>query len=359
MSHPPRSTLRRSWRSTLAGVALGGVVALSGADLAAQAPASARPSVGKTVKVGAGIYELAVSPSTGTVYIASTGGRGGTPEVYALDAESLDTKAVIPVSDAAYGLVLNDRTQTLYSSNTRDASVSAIDVRNNRVVRDITTPLDTVGHLRELVVDEEANRVYASSYGRSGMIWVIDGATNEVVTVIQDVGNGTSGLALDAPGKRLYATNIQGNDISVIDLETNRVVQRFPTGGEGSINASLDPATNRLFVANQVTGTLTVLDVRSGELLATVPTGEGALGVRFNPGNGLVYVANRRAGTVSVVDAKSYEVIANLETGSHPNTVVVDPGTNVAYVTNKARSAGRGAPPVDDPNGDTVTIIRP
>src|SRR5690606_13853160 len=115
-------------------------------------------------------------------------------------------------------------------------------------------------------------------------------------------------------------------------------------------NVSFDPATNRLFVANQVSGDLTVLDAGSGELLRTVKTGEGALGVRVHPENGVVYVANRRAGTVSVVDAATYQVIANLETGSHPNTVVIDHESGLAYVTNKARSAGRGAPPVDDPN---------
>jgi len=359
MSQSSRSSLRRSWRSTLIHTALGAAVVFGGADLSAQASAATRPSVGKTVKAGTGIYELAVSPSTGTLYVASTGGRDGTPEIRVFDAQTLDPKATITVPVAAYGLVINDRTQTLYSSNTRAGSVTAIDLRANRVVREIKTPEDTVGHMRELVVDEEANRVYASSYGRSGAVWVIDGATNEVLTVIQDVGNGTAGLALDAAGKRLYASNIQGNDVSVIDLNTNRVVQRIPSGGEGSINIAIDPATSRLFVANQGTGDLTVLDGRSGELLKTVKTGEGALGVRFDPANGFVYVANRRAGTVSVVDGESYQVIANLETGSHPNTVVIDAETNLAYVTNKARSGGRGAPPVDDPNGDTVTIIRP
>ena len=66
------------------------------------------------------------------------------------------------------------------------------------------------------------------------------------------------------------------------------------------------------------------------------------------------------AGTVTVIDASAdYQVVGNFETGTHPNTVVVDRTTNNAYVTNKGRSGGRGAPPVDDPRGDTVTIIRP
>jgi hypothetical protein len=48
----------------------------------------------------------------------------------------------------------------------------------------------------------------------------------------------------------------------------------------------------------------------------------------------------------------------SLATGSHPNTVAVDRRSGLAYVSNKARSAPRGQPPVEDPNGDTVSILR-
>lgn len=327
-------------------------------DAAAQASATARPSMGKTVKVAQGVYEVAVSEQTGTVYVASAGRGAG--EVVALDAETLDTRARIDMADTPpFGLGINDLSQTLYTTNTRDGSVSVIDLKTNQVIRTLRSEVDTVAHLREVAVDEEANRIYVSSYGTEGVIWVIDGATNTIIDHYENVGEGSSGLALDAAAGRLYVTNIQGGDISVIDTGTGEVVNRFPAGGGRPTNAALDAEGNRLFVANQESGDVTVVDTRSGELLAAVPTGAGALGVRFNPSNGLVYVTNRQAGTVTVIDAADYGVVGNFETGTHPNTVVVDRTTNNAYVTNKARSGGRGAPPVDDPRGDTVTIIRP
>jgi YVTN family beta-propeller protein len=89
-----------------------------------------------------------------------------------------------------------------------------------------------------------------------------------------------------------------------------------------------------------------------------VKTGAQALGIGFNPKTNRIYVANRQAGTVSVIDATSYEIVAELEAGSLPNTVSIDSRTNLTYVTNKAKRGGRGAPPVDDPNGDTVTMIK-
>src|SRR5690606_4680442 len=185
------------------------------------------------------------------------------------------------------------------------------------------------------------------------------GAKAEMVEVIDDVGIGVTGLALDKARNRIYATDMTTNQIAVVDLAEKKVIERWTAGGESPINASLDAETNRLFVTNQGSGTLTVFDTETGEIVKTIPTGEGALGVRFDPVSNVVFVANRRAGTVSVVDAESLEVVANLATGTHPNTIAVDPRSGVAYVSNKAKSGGRNAPPVDDPNGDTVTRIVP
>jgi YVTN family beta-propeller protein len=334
-----------------------------------------RPSTGKTVKVPAGVYELVVSPSTGTVYVASAGSRtqpGGI--VLALDGNSLDVKARIAMGETApYGIGINDRTQTLYTTNTRAGSVSAIDLRTGKVIASIKSEVDTSAHLREVIVDETANVVYASSYGREGIIWVIDGRTN-TLSLIQGVGNGSSGLALDAAGKRLYVTNMSANEIAVIDLATKQVMQRYAAGGERPSNAAFDPKTSRLFVANQGTNNVTVLDARSGKLLGAVPSGAGTLDVEVNSGTGLGYAANRGAGTVTVFDLTSLAVVANLQTGSAPNTLTVDTKSGLVYVTNKARPAARGggrgqnagaapatppAPPAEDPNGDTVAIIRP
>ncbi len=357
----PGTAARRRIARTVRLTALATLVAgLSAGGAEAQAASeSSVPAIGTTAFVGAGIYEIAVSPSTGIVYAAAIGQGQGNAKIYGLDPETLETVSTIDVSEApAFGLGLNDRTQTLYTTNTRVGSASAIDLRSGSV-RTIETPLDPGAHLREVVVDEEANTIYMSSFGEDGAIWVIDGATNEIVAVVRGVGDGSSGMALDRAANALYVTNLNSNDISVLDLSSRQVVRRFSAGGDRPTNAAFDPATNRLFVANQNSADLTVLDVRTGELLKSIPTGAGALGVTFNSGNGLVYVANRMAGTVTVVDGASLEVVTTLGVGSRPNTIAVNPSTNVAYVTKKPISGGRGGPPVADPNGDTVTRLAP
>lgn len=356
-------------------VLAGGWVALS----LAVGPATAEPKIERSEKVGVGLYQIVASPAQKLVYVASIGRRGGpeTAQILAIDPATLAVKSRIDVSGAAaFGLGLNDRTGTLYTSNTRDGSVSAIDVKAGKILA--TIKHGEKAHLREVLVDDQANRVYVSAVGfperparnnrpamaaQPGSIWVIDGATNTLAHVIENPGQGVTGLALDRAANRLYATDLSRNEVLVIDLDRRETVARYPSGGEAPINLDIDPASGRLFVVNQKSGTLAVLDARDGKLLKSIETGAGALDVKVSPRLGQVYVSNRQAGTVSVIDMAKLEPVASLETGTLPQTIAIDEAAGLVYVTNKARGLPRGAsrdtPPPEDPNGDTVTLIRP
>ncbi|MDJ0389497.1 YncE family protein [Roseomonas sp. E05] len=330
---------------------------------AATAGTGAAPAVLRTAKVYPGLYELVVSRTTGLVHVAATGPRGGSAaRILGLDPQSLDVRSQIDLGDEpAFGLGLNDATGLVYTSNTRSGTVSAIDLKAGKVVATVSP--GEGGHPRQVLVDEAANRVYASNFGARGKpsaVWIIDGATNTLAGTITEglAESGITGLALDRGGNRLFATSLTSNEVVEISLADNRVVRRFPSGGEGPINLAFDAAGQRLFVANQKSNAVAVLDAAKGAVVKSLPTGEGPLGIGLNPANGLLYVACRRSGTVNLFDSREMSLLASLETGTHPNTVAFDPRSGLAYVTNKAQSGGRGAPPVDDPDGDTVSIIR-
>ncbi len=342
-------------KNTLSVAALLALVAGAGQQATAQ-------TVTQKIKPGSGLYEIVYSEKANAVYVAGTGARGqqGAGKVYKLDPKTLAVKDSIDVSAApAFGLGLNEKTQTLYTSNTRANSVHAIDLKTGKVIATITNGKDR-SHTREIVVDENSNKVYVSDVG--GGIWVIDGKSNTFSHVIDKAGLSITGLALDLKQNRLYAINMQTDKVVSYDLAKNVVIDSFPAGSKGAINLVLDTKTNRLFVANQGNGDVTVLDAATGKLLQTIPTGPGALGINFSPAKNWVYVANRGAGTVTIIDAATYKVVGHYETGSHPNTVALDKKGN-AFVTNKAKSGPRPAPgetpqpqPVD-PNGDIVTLI--
>ncbi len=356
-----RTTLR-ALLATFA--ALAAALPASAAPLAAQAPRSAVQSAPLAARssqpIAPGLYEIVASEALNTVYVASAGSRarpGGA--IVALDPETLVARDTFDLSGAPpYGLAMNERTRTLYTTNTRHGAVTAVDAVSGRILATIRPADDSSAHLFRIMVDEETNTVYAAVAAKPGKVWVIDGAKNELRKVIDGVGETATSIALDRSARKLYVTSLGSNEIITIDLDGLKVSGRFPAGGERPTQLAFDQKTGRLFVTNQGTGDVSVLDARSGKLLRKVATGEGALGIGFDPGTDRLYVANRQAGTVTVIDATSYEVIANVNSGSRPNTVAVDASNGVAYVTNKVKSAGRGQPPMVDPEGDTVTRIK-
>ncbi|MGC4028567.1 MAG: YncE family protein [Steroidobacteraceae bacterium] len=331
--------------------------------------ATAAPVVEKSVKLDAGLYELAVDPATGRVYVASAGSRTQPgAKIIVLDGATLERLSDIDVSATpVYGVGLNAAAGMLYGTATRNGSVTAVDVRSGKVVASIQH--GEGAHVREAVADPRANRVYVSvvgsrdGKGESSAVWVIDGLHNAFVESIPVEAGTLTGVAVDPAGGRLFATAMGDNEVLAIDLAQKKVVSRWPAGGESPVNLVFDAAGHRLFVANQKSGSLTVLDARDGKLLRSVPTGEGALGVAFHPGRQQVYVANRQAGTLTVVDAKDYSVVANLQTGTLPQTIAVDAKNDRVFVSNKARGLPRNAPAgtaaPEDPAGDTVTLVRP
>lgn len=318
------------------------------------------PSVGKTVKVGPRLYELVVYHPTGDVFAATLGARGeDDARIYVLDGETLDVKHTIHTPGySAYGMGIHEASGTIFGSDTSNGVVLAIDAVSMEVVAVIENEADEGGHLREVVADEENGRVYVSSYNENGLIWVIDTETRTLVDTYTNVGNGTSGMALDVENGRLFAANMAGGDITEIDLETGEYVRRFSAGGERPSNLAYDAARGRLWSANQGSNDATVVDVTTGDVLKAVSTGDQALGVRYNPANDMMYVTNRRSGIVTAVEAESMNIVTWMQTGSYPNTVVFNHDTGIGYVSNKARSAGRDHPVVEDPHGDTVTLLR-
>ncbi|MBS9475925.1 YncE family protein [Ancylobacter radicis] len=333
---PSRSRFLRS--AMLCATAL---VALGGTALA-------DPEFVKQVKPGAGLYEVVFSPAMGRVYVAAAGTRGATDtHVLALDPATLETREAISLGDdPMFGLGINNKTKTLYGTQTRDGSVGVIDLATGKVVAKLAR--GEKAHVREVAVDEAANRAYVTVLGMRdtpSAIWIIDGATNTIVDTIEGLTGGIAGISLDAKNNRLFLSALQANEVVVLDLATKKVTNRYPSGGEGAINLVYDASGDQVFVANQGSGELAVLDAKDGKLIKKIATGAGALSVALDAKRSILYVANRTAGFVTLVDSKTLEPIANVVTGSMPQTIALDPESGNAYVTNKLKSVPRPRPP--------------
>lgn len=342
--------------------------AVLSAAVALSAQSVGTPVVEKLEKVGGGLYELTVGESTDSIYVAST--AAGNRKIFVLDPRTLAvTNAIDVEAHPANGVAFNNRTRTLYTTNTRSNSIAAIDATTGKVLALLTEPDGGNLHGFRVLVDEEANLVYVTIVGNPSKVWEIDGATNTLKRQFENAGARSTGLALDKAGNRLFVGSIGDHQVIEIDLAKGEVVGRHPSGGQGTTHLAYDAATGRLFAGHQQSGDVTVLDTKTWNVLKAIPTGAGTLGLALDATRHLLYVANRQAGTVSVINTNSLDVVTNLTAGTMPNTVAVDSRTGDAYVTFKSRPTGRGgraggapaAPAPADEGGDTVAriVLRP
>ncbi|RQP14951.1 MAG: YncE family protein [Parapedobacter sp.] len=329
--------------------------------VAAAVGVSNAQTLSKTTKVGTGLYEVAIDHKDGAVYVASVGQQGNPgPYIYKLDPQTLAAVDSIAVGEApGFGVGINQKTRTLYTSNTRSNSVHAIDLKTGKLLATITNGAEE-SHTREIVVDEKDQKVYVSDVG--GSVWVIDGKTNQYLYSLENPGKTPTGLAVDSKKGLLYVTAMGDNQVSVYNTKTREKVTSFPSGSESPINIAFDSKGDRLFITDSKNSVLTVLNASSGELLKKITVGENPIGVAYDAKHNRIYTANRQGKSVTVVDGGSYAVVKTLPTDGLSNTVAIHPKTGTAYVTNKqvgTRVREGQTPPAPLPNGDTVSLITP
>ncbi|SFE41992.1 DNA-binding beta-propeller fold protein YncE [Phytobacter palmae] len=299
--------------------------------------------------VGKGAYEMAWSQQENALWVATSQSRkadkGGV--VYRLDPVSLDVTLAIHNDLKPFGATINTKTQTLWFGNTTSSAVTAIDAKTGdvkgRLVLDDRQRSETVRPLqpRELVVDETTNTVYISGIGKESVIWAVDGDTLKLKSTLADTGKFSTGLAIDAAAKRLYATNGDG-ELLTIDTTSNKILSRKKLQDDGKehfyLNLSLDTAGHRAFVTDSKEPEVLVVDLRNGNVLQKIAAPE-SLAVLFNPTRNEAYVTHREAGKVSVIDGKSYKVVKTFDTPTHPNSLALSADGKTLYVSVKQASS--------------------
>jgi len=307
--------------------------------------------------IGLGLYEIQVLDADTLVAAASPSFKKGTAgTLYFLDAQTLAVKDTVAIPRRSFAVGINRRTQTIYVGNTLDGALTVVDATTRAVTGTIqlgrADAKGDVPHTRKVIVDEARDRVFVTSPGDAGKVWVIDGKSRQVRHTLNTLGRWTAGAAYDAQTDRLYVGQGGTHEILAIDPTRGRVVQRMTTGdttnaGDSKhflLNVALDSNTGRLFATDSNTNRLYVFDLRTGKAIQQVQLGKGALDVLFNPARQEVYVTNRGAGhgdksgtgALTILDATNYAIKRTVDLPVHPNSLALGDAGQVLFATVKA-----------------------
>ena len=287
------------------------------------------------------LYELA-DVGGGRVYAASAGEsrRDGKPgQLFVLDPVTLSVKQTIEMARKPFALAYSRASGTLYVGNTYESYLTAIDAATGKVrgelSLDFKDPKGNRVRSRQVVVDEKTETVYVGGVLSEGIVWVVDGRTLKLKTILT-TGN-APGLALHPVTGHVYASGTGGwTVVNPVTGQSTRFEAK-PANEKSEkkrylVNIELDDKGERLFATDSAFGELLVFNTVTGERLATVVIGSGALGVRHDAARKLIYVSSREAGTVKVIDATTYSVLRTVDLNGFPNSLALSQDGKALYV---------------------------
>ena len=157
--------------------------------------------------------------------------------------------------------------------------------------------LSVPGGPESLVVDGKSGRAYTHLW--KGKTVAIDVKARAVTATWDNGCTGSRGIAIDGPGRFLFAGCAEGKAV-VLDTGSGKIVSSL-AAGDGVDIIDYDPTLSHLYLPGGKSATLAVLGV-SGEgklsLLGTLPTALGAHCVAV--ANGSVFVCDPKKGRLIV-----------------------------------------------------------
>jgi YVTN family beta-propeller protein len=264
------------------------------------------------------------------------------PRVDVVDTTSGKLIGSITGLYGTHGIALDHRGKFGYISDGGGDAVIVFDRATLATVASIPAGTNPDG----IIFEPSTETVWAFN-GRSHNVTVIDTATNKVVATIRLPGK-PEFPAIDGDGT--VFDNIEDkSEIVRLDARAKTITATWPAGCDSPSGLAMDAPGHRLFPVCDG-GKMSVLDSRDGKLLANPSIGNGPDAARWSERFHLAF-ASSGDGFLSVIDAKAagYPTIESLPTQRGARTMAYDPTTDRAYVVT-AEFGPRPEPSAQNPH---------
>lgn len=243
----------------------------------------------------------------------------------------------------------------IYVANAGNNSVTVINAESKTMVKTIMLPV-LYGHGTEmypympigLVFDSKNGDIYVTAFREGwdsvhydGSIFVIDGATKEIIKTI-DVGERPGAIGFSSKKDYIYvaiqARYIPDSFVIVIDGATNTVVKEIYNRMPYETHAypksiAVDSHNREVFVANWLAGNVRVINGTTNTIIKSIPV-ESPIALAYDPKNGYVYVATDASNNITVIDGATNEKIGEIAADSLSYALTSNSRNGKVYVAN-------------------------
>jgi DNA-binding beta-propeller fold protein YncE len=292
---------------------------------------------------------------------AKVGGEGGFDYVYA-DADGRRLyipRTGNPARVTVYNLDTQESVGEIANTNARGAAVDPksghgfasskpVAMWDAKTLALIKT-IDVQGGPDGILFDPFNQRVWIFSHGAPNAT-VINSVDGAVVGTV-DLGGAPEQAVTDSKG-HLYVDLEDKDKIAVVDAAALKVTGTFDLAGKGGGPGGLafDVKNHVLFASCHDPAVMVILNSDNGNIITTLPIGQGTDGATFNPAT-LEAFSSNSDGTLTIIKENSptsFVVEQNLKTMTRAKTLTLDSKTNHVLLI-AAESAPPPAPPAGAP----------
>lgn len=293
------------------------------------------------IDVSNSVQEVAENVSTGLLYIAIVDSE---------DMEVLDTAIgqaleAVKLGHAPSGISVNPLTNKIYVTNKDGGSISVIDGRLNLKTDTITIG----GSPAEIAVNPLINFLYIG-HKESGTLTVFDLNNNKVFKEVE-VTIDPSDIVINGPAETYYVSeSIENGVVFALNGRTNEIVdtiqlgEAFDANPEDTSVSSLtvtgmavnDQINSVYFVATGTSSdTLFVIDGNDNSIVKEIELERDIHEAQTNLGSDFIYVTNKEANTVSVINGIRNKRLFDIGSKFNGYKIAINSRTNKAYVTSR------------------------
>jgi YVTN family beta-propeller protein len=259
----------------------------------------------------------------------------GSNDVSVIDLASQQVVSTIGVGRSPAGVVAASRAGKVFVSNPDSRSISVIDMRNQRVVGTLPAGDGPVG----IDASPDGKLLFAADWFANRLM-VFDAASTEAQQAPLariEVGRAPAGVAAHTDNNTVFVAERDDDSVAVVSVRERRVLGRVKVGSH-PFALLFDAARQRLYALNVQSDDVSVIDTRTlGDtpklkVIGTVKVGKAPYGAALAQNGALIYVTNQHDDSVSVIDADSLKVLRTLSGFGYPEGVAAH-GDKV-YVVN-------------------------
>jgi YVTN family beta-propeller protein len=262
--------------------------------------------------------------------------------IVVIDANNGNKLGEMP-ANGSHGVALVQDKNLGFFTNGRAGTVTVFDLKTLKPAQDIK-----VGENPDAIIYDAHSKKVIVMNGRSKEISVIDPSSLKVEATVP-LGGKLEFAAADAG--HVYVNVEDTGEIAAVDSKTWKAGARWKLADcEEPSGLAIDEKAGHLFT---VCGNkkMLIVDTKSGNVVATLPTGDGTDAAGFDPETKTAFASNGE-GTLTVVREtkdKKYEVAGNVPTARGARTMALDPKTHKVFLPTAEFGApveGQRRPPI-------------